>query len=92
MRWVERQNGDLQNDKYGIKIFAKFGTVKRRVQMRLSVRLIALGLIGILGATRGLAQQDPQFSLYMFNQQVLNPAYCGAPRAPQIIAADVRSG
>lgn len=32
----------------------------------------------ILGFQSAWAQQDPQFSLYMFNKQVLNPGYIGS--------------
>jgi type IX secretion system PorP/SprF family membrane protein len=38
--------------------------------------LIALGL-----SKNAIAQQDPQYSQYMFNQMVLNPAYAGSKDA-----------
>ncbi len=40
---------------------------------RLVVPLVACGL-----ATAALAQQDPQFTQYMFNMLALNPAYAGS--------------
>src|SRR5688500_8253737 len=44
--------------------------------------------LGLLGAVMALeAQQDPQYSLYQFNQLVINPAYAGARDALQVIAA-----
>lgn len=40
---------------------------------------ILLALIGVLVMAGGLrAQQDPMYSQYMFNHQVLNPAYAGS--------------
>ncbi|MCS7086742.1 MAG: type IX secretion system membrane protein PorP/SprF, partial [Bacteroidia bacterium] len=63
------------------------GHEKRPLHMSLSVRSILSGFMAVfLTFACAWAQQDPQFSLYMFNQQALNPAYCGAPRAPQIVA------
>ncbi|MFL5763843.1 MAG: type IX secretion system membrane protein PorP/SprF [Bacteroidia bacterium] len=32
-------------------------------------------------AVKGLAQQDPQYSQYMFNQMAINPAYAGSKEA-----------
>ena len=33
------------------------------------------------------AQQDPQFSMYMFNRQVLNPAFAGAMGSTNLTTA-----
>ncbi len=41
-------------------------------------KLLALGLFSIIGAHTALyAQQDPQYTQYMYNQNVINPAYAG---------------
>jgi type IX secretion system PorP/SprF family membrane protein len=40
-------------------------------------------------ACKAVAQQDPQYSLYQYNQMVINPAYAGARDAIAIVA-DVR--
>lgn len=41
-------------------------------------KLLALGLFSIIGAQTALhAQQDPQYTQYMYNQNVINPAYAG---------------
>ncbi|MCF1423280.1 PorP/SprF family type IX secretion system membrane protein, partial [Mangrovimonas futianensis] len=37
--------------------------------------LIAMVLIGMVGAH---AQQDPQYTQYMYNMNVMNPAYAGS--------------
>jgi len=44
-------------------------------------------VMGTLVLSRGMdAQQDPQYSLYQFNQMILNPAYAGARDALAIVA------
>ncbi len=35
-------------------------------------------LLALLGTFSGLAQQDPQYTQYMYNTQVVNPAYAGS--------------
>lgn len=42
---------------------------------------IFIGIILLIMSGRGLAQQDPQYSQYMFNQVVINPAYIGSKEA-----------
>lgn len=49
----------------------------------------AIILAVALSATKGFAQQDPQYNLYQYNQMVINPAYAGARDAIAIVA-DVR--
>jgi type IX secretion system PorP/SprF family membrane protein len=44
--------------------------------MKLKIFAFATLLLGIVSAT--MAQQDPMYSQYMFNHQVLNPAYVGS--------------
>src|SRR6185295_19816497 len=46
-------------------------------------------LIIAFSAVKSFAQQDPQYSLYQFNQMVINPAYAGARDAIAVVA-DVR--
>lgn len=46
-------------------------------------------LILIIATVKTFAQQDPQYSLYQFNQLVINPGYTGARDAIAIVA-DVR--
>lgn len=48
-----------------------------------------LYVIAVLISVKGIAQQDPQYSLYQFNQMVINPGYAGARDAIAIVA-DVR--
>jgi type IX secretion system PorP/SprF family membrane protein len=40
----------------------------------------------VLSALAGLSQQDPQFSMYQFNQMVINPAYAGARDVLAVVA------
>lgn len=48
-------------------------------------KLICLAILLVFGQAT-LAQQEPQYSLYMFNKQVQNPAYVGAAGAIQLVA------
>lgn len=48
--------------------------------------LLLLALSTILAAPSLFAQQDAQFSMYMFNRMTLNPAYAGARNALNITA------
>lgn len=38
-------------------------------------------IFGLLSTINGLAQQDPQYTQYMYNTQVVNPAYAGSRNA-----------
>lgn len=44
--------------------------------MKISKILVATVCV-ILGGFKGLAQQDPHYSQYMYNQSIINPAYAG---------------
>lgn len=46
-------------------------------------------LVIAFSAVKSFAQQDPQYSLYQYNQMVINPAYAGARDAIAMVA-DVR--
>lgn len=48
-----------------------------------------IGGFMLIAASGALAQQDPQYNLYQFNQMVINPGYAGARDAIAIVA-DVR--
>ncbi|MBB1141045.1 type IX secretion system membrane protein PorP/SprF, partial [Myroides sp. WP-1] len=39
---------------------------------------IALVSVGLLGITQTYAQQDPQYTQYMYNHSNINPAYAGS--------------
>jgi len=39
---------------------------------------LAIALLILLGSFSGNAQQDPQYTQYMYNTQVVNPAYAGS--------------
>ena len=39
---------------------------------------LAIALLILLGSYTGQAQQDPQYTQYMYNTQVVNPAYAGS--------------
>ncbi len=39
---------------------------------------LTLILLILLGSFSGMAQQDPQFTQYMYNTQIINPAYAGS--------------
>ena len=49
----------------------------------------ALIFVTAFVACKAVAQQDPQYNLYQYNQMVINPAYAGARDAIAIVA-DVR--
>lgn len=48
--------------------------------------LIFTALVVILGMTTAQAQQDAEYSMYMFNGLYINPAYAGAKEAPTVMA------
>ena len=48
------------------------------------MRRLLYVILLIVCVSSAYAQQDPQFTMNMFNRQVLNPAYVGAPGAPQL--------
>lgn len=48
---------------------------------RLGGTFCVLLLLPFMEAGRGFAQQDPQYSQYMFNQLAINPAYAGSKEA-----------
>jgi len=50
-------------------------------------RLIIIA--ALMTSLKGVSQQDPQYSLYQFNQMAINPGYAGARDAIAIVA-DVR--
>jgi type IX secretion system PorP/SprF family membrane protein len=47
---------------------------------------IILAMVLLLSATVTYAQQDAQYSMYMFNGMAINPAYAGSRERPSIIA------
>ena len=49
-------------------LFKNFKTMKTK----------AFFIIVILISTLGFAQQDPQYTQYMYNTQIINPAYAGS--------------
>ncbi|MEG1022529.1 MAG: type IX secretion system membrane protein PorP/SprF, partial [Myroides sp.] len=44
--------------------------------MKINKSIVAVVCI-VLGSLKGLAQQDPHYTQYMYNQSILNPAYAG---------------
>ena len=38
---------------------------------------LVIGFLILIGVFSGNAQQDPQYTQYMYNTQVINPAYVG---------------
>ncbi|MDP5077244.1 MAG: type IX secretion system membrane protein PorP/SprF [Nonlabens sp.] len=50
-------------------------------------KLLALGLFSLVAGTTVLhAQQDPQYTQYMYNQNVINPAYAGTQEGMSVTA------
>lgn len=48
-------------------------------------KIFLIIIIGVLNAFNLEAQQDPQYSLYQFNQLAINPAYAGARDAIAVV-------
>ena len=46
--------------------------------MKYSTPTLVLCALGLFQATGLMAQQDPHFTMYMFNKQAINPAYVGS--------------
>jgi type IX secretion system PorP/SprF family membrane protein len=55
-----------------------------KTQQMKRILLLVIGLVALSQAT--FAQQDPQYSLYQFNQMIINPAYAGARDALAVVA------
>jgi type IX secretion system PorP/SprF family membrane protein len=53
--------------------------------MKKTIQLLTLG-IALLPLITGFAQQDPQYSLYMFNTVLINPAYAGSLESASVSA------
>ncbi|MCY1721140.1 PorP/SprF family type IX secretion system membrane protein [Prolixibacteraceae bacterium Z1-6] len=60
----------------GNKITSQFIVVTRK-HNSLIKRIIILGMFVLLMALKSVAQQEPILTSYMFNGQVINPAYAG---------------
>jgi type IX secretion system PorP/SprF family membrane protein len=61
--------------------------MNKSLQLLLKVTMLALILLG-LTARKGVSQQKPQFTQYMFNSLVINPAYAGADEALSLTFID----
>lgn len=57
-----------------------------RPKMKNMKRIVVFVLSMLLLSPATKAQQDPQYSLYQFNQMIINPAYAGARDALAVIA------
>jgi type IX secretion system PorP/SprF family membrane protein len=55
--------------------------------LSLTIRLFSVSLL-LLTTTESIAQQKPQFTQYMFNTLVINPAYAGAEEALSLTFID----
>ncbi len=56
------------------------------ISMNSLVKQILVGLSGLLVSTVTLAQQEPQYTQYMFNTVSVNPAYTGTTNALNLVA------
>lgn len=56
------------------------------IRSKLIVALITSLLLCLTGNTKLQAQQDAEYSMYMFNGLYLNPAYAGSHEAPTLMA------
>ncbi|MFM9840097.1 MAG: type IX secretion system membrane protein PorP/SprF [Cyclobacteriaceae bacterium] len=61
--------------------------MNKSLQLFLKVTLLTLTLLG-LTAEKSNSQQKPQFTQYMFNSLVINPAYAGADEALSLTFID----
>ncbi len=57
------------------------------LQLILKITLLTLILLGF-SASKSISQQKPQFTQYMFNSLVINPAYAGADEALSLTFID----
>lgn len=48
------------------------------MKLRNTIQTIVLGGIGLFSMTQTYAQQDPQYTQYMYNHSNINPAYAGS--------------
>lgn len=56
------------------------------IRSKLIVTLITTLLLFVTGTSKLQAQQDAEYSMYMFNGLYLNPAYAGSKEAPTLMA------
>ena len=52
--------------------------------MKRSIGIVIIALNG--GCFSAEAQQDPQYTQYMYNMNVINPAYAGSSESVSIVA------
>lgn len=50
-------------------------------------KILQLQIILFIVCAKSLAQQDPQYNMYLFNQYIINPAYGGTRHATSIVAS-----
>lgn len=57
---------------------------KKRIIMRKSIITIITITFTLLINTKALGQQDPNFTLYNFNMNIINPAFAGIKDSPEL--------
>jgi type IX secretion system PorP/SprF family membrane protein len=57
---------------------------KKRIKMRKSILTIIAFTLTFLVSNKAEAQQDPNFTLYNFNMNIINPAYAGTKDSPEL--------
>jgi len=57
---------------------------KKRIKMRKSIITIIAFTLTFLVSNKAEAQQDPNFTLYNFNMNIINPAYAGTKDSPEL--------
>jgi len=57
---------------------------KKRIKMRKSIITIIAFTLTFLLSNKAEAQQDPNFTLYNFNMNIINPAYAGTKDSPEL--------
>jgi len=58
--------------------------IKKRIKMRKSIITIIAFTLTFLVSNKAEAQQDPNFTLYNFNMNIINPAYAGTKDSPEL--------
>ena len=64
--------------------------IQKKIEMNISFKYIVLILLFIVAVGSLSAQQDPNYTFYRFNMNIINPAY--AAGVPAVLAANRMAG
>ena len=57
---------------------------KKTIKMKKTIIIVIVFTLSFLINNKVQAQQDPNFTLYNFNMNIINPAYAGTKDSPEL--------